>query len=131
MRQLLATVRTRVGVEKVAELDTAAGTSGFVHIHFLCLMVDCYFAVTKSPLPWPPQASGRYFMFARFSFGSSHSFGIYHEQHDSADERNRSDNRRDEVAVRGLNVQAKKVDGLSRRLECEARVCEHHDAQGD
>ena len=57
--------------------------------------------------------------------------GFDHQQHDPADERERSDDRRDEVAVGGLNVHAEELDGLSRGREGDARVSEHHDAQRD
>ena len=57
--------------------------------------------------------------------------GVYHQQHDPADERERSDGWRDEVVVGGLKAHSEELDGLSRGREGDARVCEHHNAQRD
>jgi hypothetical protein len=57
--------------------------------------------------------------------------GVHHQQYDSADERQRSDNRRDKVADGGLKVHAEEFDRLSRGREGDAGVSEHHDAQSD
>ena len=54
--------------------------------------------------------------------------GFDNQQHDPADERERSDNRRDKVAVGGLNMQAEEIDRPSGSRETDARVSEHHDA---
>ena len=75
----------------------------------------------------------------RRGFGLIHASGLFssdtlgpdHQQYDPADERERADDRRNEVAVGGLDVHAQEVNGLSRRCKTDARVSEHHDAQGD
>jgi hypothetical protein len=54
--------------------------------------------------------------------------GFDQEQQDPADERECSDDRRDEVAVAGLKVQAEEIDRLPRGREADARVSEHHEA---
>jgi hypothetical protein len=61
----------------------------------------------------------------------SNLLGFHKQQHDSPDERERPDNRRDKVAVGGLNVDAGKIDRLSRGRKGDARVSEHHKAQSD
>jgi hypothetical protein len=67
----------------------------------------------------------------RLRLRSSDPLGVHNEQHDSADERERSDNRRDKMADSGLKVHSKEFDRLSRSREGDARVSEHHDAQSD
>src|SRR5208282_2129916 len=62
------------------------------------------------------------------TLNSSDLPGFRQQQHDSADERDCSEDRRDEVAVGGLNVQAEEIDRLPRGGEGDARVSEHHDA---
>jgi hypothetical protein len=57
--------------------------------------------------------------------------GFYNQQHDSPDQREHADDRRDKVAVGGFDVQAEKINWLAGGRECNARVSEHHDAQGD
>jgi hypothetical protein len=56
-------------------------------------------------------------------------FGLYEQQHNPADEREGSDDGRDEVAVGGLNGHAEEINRLSRGVESDARVGEHHDAK--
>jgi len=58
-------------------------------------------------------------------------FGVHHQQHDSANERKRSDDGRDKVVDGGFDVHAEELDRLSRSCEGDARVSEHHDAESD
>jgi hypothetical protein len=62
---------------------------------------------------------------------SSDALGFHEQQYDSADERERPDGGRDEMAVRGRNVHTKELDGFSWSREADARIGEHHDSQGD
>jgi hypothetical protein len=57
--------------------------------------------------------------------------GFHKEQRDPAHERKRSDNRRNKVALSGLEVHAEEIDRLSRGCESDARVTEHEDAECD
>jgi hypothetical protein len=67
----------------------------------------------------------------RLRFRLSDLPGLHEQQHDPADEREGSDNRRYKVAVGGLNVHAEEIDRRSRSLEGDPRVSEHHDAESD
>jgi hypothetical protein len=67
----------------------------------------------------------------RLGLRSSDPLGVNKQQHDPTNERERSDGWRDKVAVGGLNVYSEEIDRLSRGLEGDARVSEHHDAQSD
>lgn len=67
----------------------------------------------------------------KFRLRSSDPLGFHEQQHDSADKRERSDGRRDEMTVGGCDVQPKELDGFSRGREAQARIGEHHNAQGD
>jgi hypothetical protein len=67
----------------------------------------------------------------RLRLRSSNPLGIHNQQHDSANERERSDDRRDKMGDSGLKVHSEEVNGLSRSLEGDAGVSEHHDAQSD
>jgi len=55
--------------------------------------------------------------------------GFYHQQHDPAHERQRADDRRDEMVVSGGDVQAKEIDRLAGGLKRDARLSEHHNAE--
>ena len=55
--------------------------------------------------------------------------GVQYEQHDAADQRDRSDDRGNKVALRGLYVQRADIDRLSSGLVSDARVSKHHDAE--
>src|SRR4029077_12530969 len=57
--------------------------------------------------------------------------GFHSQQDDPADERDGSGDRRDKVAVGGFNVHTEELDRLCRRLEVDARVGKHHDAEND
>ena len=59
---------------------------------------------------------------------SADPLGVHKQQHDPANKRERSDNRRDKVADRGFKVHSEELDRLSRGLKGDARVSEHHDA---
>jgi len=54
--------------------------------------------------------------------------GFYEQEDDPADERECSDDWRDKVAIRGLNMHAEEFDRLSRGCESDARVSEHDQA---
>jgi len=56
---------------------------------------------------------------------------FHKQQHDSADECERSDDGRDKMIVGGRNVHPKKINGFSRGRETEARISEHHNSQGN
>ncbi len=59
------------------------------------------------------------------------SLGIHKQQDDPADERERSDSRRDKVAFCGLNVYSEEVNRLSRSRVADARVPENDETCGD
>ena len=61
----------------------------------------------------------------------SGALGVHNQQHDSAEERKRSNNGRDKVVDGGLDVHSEELDRLSRSRESDARISEHHDAKGD
>jgi hypothetical protein len=67
----------------------------------------------------------------RLGLRSIDPLGADKQQHDPTNERERSGDRGNEVAVSGLNVYSEELDRLSRGLEGDARVSEHHDAQSD
>ena len=54
-----------------------------------------------------------------------------HQQDDPANERECSYDRRNKMVVGRRNVQAEKLDGLSRSRETDARRSEHHYAERD
>jgi hypothetical protein len=53
------------------------------------------------------------------------------QQNNPANKRERSNGRRNEVAVCGRDMHPKKFDGLSGRFETQTRIGEHHNAQRD
>jgi len=55
--------------------------------------------------------------------------GVQYEQHDAADQRERSDDRGNKVPLRGLYMQRADIDRFSSGLVSDARVSEHHDAE--
>jgi hypothetical protein len=59
---------------------------------------------------------------------SRRPLGIHKQKHNPANERECSDDWRNEVTLCGFNVHSKEVDRLSWRREGEARVSEHYDA---
>ena len=66
-----------------------------------------------------------------FRLRSSYPLGFHQQQHDPADERERARDRRDKVAVGGLNMHADEIERLSRGVESDARVSEHDNAESD
>jgi len=66
-----------------------------------------------------------------FRLHSSDPLGVHEQQHDPANERERSNDRRNKVADCGFEMHSKEVNGLSRSREGDARVSEHHNAQSD
>jgi hypothetical protein len=68
---------------------------------------------------------------ANFQIRSSDALGFYKQQNDSTDEHERADCGRDEMIVGGVNVDAEKLDGLSRSREAQSRIREHDDSQDD
>jgi hypothetical protein len=62
---------------------------------------------------------------------SSDALGFHEQQHDSTDERERSDGGRDKMVVGGLNVHPEELDGFSRSRETDARINEDNAAEGD
>jgi hypothetical protein len=53
------------------------------------------------------------------------------QQQDPADERERSDDGRNKVAIGRRNVNPEELDRFARSRKCDARVCEHENAQSD
>jgi hypothetical protein len=86
---------------------------------------------TTPAMPPPMSIQPAFHFGTGFDFRSSDPLGIHKQQHDPADERKRSDDRGNEVAVSGLNVHSEEFDRLSRGREGDARVSEHHEAQND
>src|ERR1041384_6137982 len=62
---------------------------------------------------------------------SSDPPSFHNQQHDTSNESKCSGDRWDEVAVGGPDMHAEELDRLSRGREADARVSEHHDAEGD
>jgi hypothetical protein len=62
---------------------------------------------------------------------ASDFLAAHNQQHDTAGERERSDDRWNEVALRGFHVQGADVDRPSPCLERDPRIGEHHDPQRD
>ena len=57
--------------------------------------------------------------------------GTRDKQHDPAGQHEGTGYGRDKVAGGGLKVHAEDIHGLSRGLECDAGVGQHHDTQRD
>src|SRR4030042_2415996 len=57
--------------------------------------------------------------------------GVQYEQHDAADQRERSDDRGNKVPFRGLYMQRAEIDRFSSGLVSDTRVSEHDDAEND